>query len=224
MTHVSEWTPSVRETDCRQRLLPAEAEWTRILQERQWEKEEVRIRYWDYCTYSAILWHELLIQQALPSFLSSNPHGSCTVTWQNKTRNAVSRETFDFRCFVPILLALTYWRHCTDAECRSCGWEAELIQYCVGPCWINHCNFTAGGRTRNYPHRTLTEKDEHGVLKEECHENKSQGSVSYGWMALYVVISLWLQLLFNQNNDRLTVASPEISGVTATAQFSWTDK
>lgn len=43
-------------------------------------------------------------------------------------------------------------------------------------------------------------------------------------MALYMVISMWLQLLFNQDNDRLTVASPEISGVTATAQFSWREQ
>lgn len=37
-THVSEWTLSERPTDRRQCLLPAEAEWTSIL----WEKDDGR--------------------------------------------------------------------------------------------------------------------------------------------------------------------------------------
>lgn len=70
----------------------------------------------------------------------------------------------------PIVLALTYGRHSTDAEGRGCWREAELIQYCVGPCWINHCNITAGCRARNYPNRTLAEKSGYEVWKDEWHE------------------------------------------------------
>lgn len=66
-----------------------------------------------------------------------------------------------------ILLALTYRRDSTDAEGRSCGREAELIQDGVGPRRINHCDITARGRARNYPHRTLAERDGQGVWKDE---------------------------------------------------------
>lgn len=53
--------------------------------------------------------------------------------------------------------ALTYWRHSTDAESWSRGREAELVQYCVGPCWINHCNVAVAGGAGHHPHTTLTE-------------------------------------------------------------------
>lgn len=56
---------------------------------------------------------------------------------------------------IRVVLALTYRRYSTDAKGGRCGRESKLIQYCVGPSWINHCNFTAGGWSRNYPHRTL---------------------------------------------------------------------
>lgn len=51
---------------------------------------------------------------------------------------------------------LTYGGHGTDAEDGGSGREAEMVQYCVGPCWVNHCDFTAGCRTRNNPNRTLS--------------------------------------------------------------------
>ena len=54
------------------------------------------------------------------------------------------------------IAALTYWRHSTDAESWSRGGEAELIQYRVRPCRINHCNVTVAGGARDHPHRTLT--------------------------------------------------------------------
>lgn len=124
---------------------------------------------------------------------------------------------------LPIVLTLTYRRHSTDAECRSCGREAELIQYCVGPCWINHSNITAGGRTRNYPHRTLAEKDGYGVWKDEWHEMFSWPELVMGgwhWTSIW-----WLEYNYScyltRIIKRLTVASPETSGATATAQFSW---
>lgn len=66
--------------------------------------------------------------------------------------------------------ALTYWRHSTDAESWSRGREAELVQYCVGPCWINHCNVAVAGGAGDHPHRTLTQKERHGVRKDEQHE------------------------------------------------------
>lgn len=48
-THVSEWTPSERETDCRQHLLPAEAECTSILWDRDngWKKRGGKV--WSEC-------------------------------------------------------------------------------------------------------------------------------------------------------------------------------
>lgn len=65
-----------------------------------------------------------------------------------------------------IILALTCGRHSTYAESRSCGREAELVQQSVGPCRINHCNIAVEGRARNYPHRTLTEKNGYAVARE----------------------------------------------------------
>lgn len=97
-----------------------------------------------------------------------------------------------------LVLALTYGRYSTDAEGRRCGREGELIQYCVGPSWINHCNVTAGGRARNYPHRTLTEKVEYDVWRDDWHETTcSWVVVSYGWIVFYMVIRDLLQSLFN---------------------------
>ena len=84
---------------------------------------------------------------------------------------------------LPIVLALTYRRHSTEAEGRSSGREAELIQYWVGPCWIDHCNITAGGRARNYPHRTLAERDGYGVWKDEWRDTTCPWAVlvTVGW-------------------------------------------
>lgn len=101
---------------------------------------------------------------------------------RDNTSTEYIRHVVCWHLLQPIVVALTYWRHSADAESRSCGWEAELIQYCVGPCRINHCNITAGGRTRNYPHRTLAEKDRYGVWKDEWHEKTCP------WVALNMVI------------------------------------
>lgn len=60
------------------------------------------------------------------------------------------------------IAALTYWRHSTDAESWSRGREAELVQYCVGPCWIDHCDVAVAGGAGDHPHRTLTQKERHG--------------------------------------------------------------
>lgn len=69
----------------------------------------------------------------------------------------------------PVLVTLTYRRHSTDTKSRSSGREAELIQYCVGPRWIDHGDIAAEGRARHYPHRTLAERDGHGVCEDERH-------------------------------------------------------
>lgn len=45
-------------------------------------------------------------------------------------------------------------------------------------------------------------------------------SVTCAWMASVTAITERPQLLLDRFDDGLTVASPEISGVTATAQFS----
>lgn len=70
----------------------------------------------------------------------------------------------------PVLVTLTYRRHSTDTKSRSSGREAELIQYCVGPRWIDHGDVAVEGRARHYPHRTLAERDGHGVYEDERHE------------------------------------------------------
>lgn len=85
-------------------------------------------------------------------------------------QNTLQNEVIWGRLLQPIILTLTYGRHSTDAESRSWGREAELIQYCVGPCRIDHCNIAAEGRARNDPHRTLAEKDGYGVWKDEWHK------------------------------------------------------
>lgn len=125
-------------------------------------------------------WDEMFIQEALPSFLSSNPHSSCSVTWyktvRKKQKNKHKTETvyqvylLNNYCGKPRVqymqllskAALTYWRHSTDAESWSRGREAELVQYCVGPCWINHYNVAVAGGARDHPHITLTQKKRHG--------------------------------------------------------------
>lgn len=68
------------------------------------------------------------------------------------------------------MAALTYWRHSADAESRGCWGEAELVQYCVGPCRINHRNIAVAGGAGDHPHRTLRQKDGHGVRKDKRSE------------------------------------------------------
>lgn len=125
------------------------------------------------------------------------------MAWGDNTSTEYIRQVVCRQLLQPIVLALTYGRHSTDAEGRSCGREAELIQYCVGPCWINHCNITAGGRARNYPHRTLAERDGYGVWKDEWRETTCPWEVlvMVGWHCTWW-LEWWPQLLFNQDNDK----------------------
>lgn len=104
------------------------------------------------------------------------------VGWDN-TCSEYIRHVACWQPLQPIILALTYGRHSTDAQGRSCGREVELIQYCVGPSWVNHCNITAGCRARNYPHRTLAEKEGYGVWRDEWHETTCTWEVlvMVGW-------------------------------------------
>lgn len=225
-THVSEWTPSERETDCRQRLLPAEAECTSILRDRnsgrkkrggkESEKEPVRVLCQQVFYSERVLFIGvscLFSRDYLPSWVPihtvpavspdiTRPERLCqkerlrkqqgfpNVSSKSSVWNEGMKQGTEYigqvdsrQPLQPVGLALTYGRHSTCAEGRSCRREAELIQYCVGPCWINHCNFTAEGRARNYPHWTLAEKDGYGVWKHEWHETMCPWAVLIiaGW-------------------------------------------
>lgn len=202
-THVSEWTPSQRETECRQSLLPAEAECTSILWARDsWEKKKKKVgqRVFPTSIYFGFFIEAscLFSRQYLPSWV---PIHTVPAVWPKIKRHKrlCEKRRLSERCSVPklsliqvamisgdntsvvqntfqneviwglqpIIFTLTYGGHSTDAESRSWGREAELIQYCVGPCRIDHCNIAAEGRARNDPHRTLAEKDGYGVWKDE---------------------------------------------------------
>lgn len=100
------------------------------------------------------------------------------------------------------IAAPTYWRHSTDAESWSRWREAELVQYCVGPCRIDHRDVAVAGGAGHHPHRTLRGK-------RRCAGRKGKWSET---------TSRWREK--DGNGGGLTVLSPEISGGTATAQFS----
>lgn len=57
---------------------------------------------------------------------------------------------------LPTVAALTYGGHGADAESRSCGGEAELVQDGVGAGRIDHCDVAVAGGAGDHPHRALT--------------------------------------------------------------------
>lgn len=200
-SYVSEWMPSERETDCRQRLLPAEAECTSILWERKryiemqsrcfankyFTQTQWYFFKWAACSADTTFLPEFQSTQFLQCHLirqerlcqkeelskqccSPNVFSNLSVRSEGILRTEHIREFVFRQLLQPFVPALTYRRHSTDAEGRSCRREAELIQNPVGPCRVNHCNIAAEGRARNYPHRTLAERDGYGVWKDEWHE------------------------------------------------------
>lgn len=104
-----------------------------------------------------------------------------------------------------MFVALTHGRHGTDAESRRGGRETELIQYCIGPCWINHCDVTAGGRARNYPHRALAEKEGYGNGKDDWHDPTCLRAVSVvtGWHCRW-----WLECDCKYHSGRIMTDLP----------------
>lgn len=180
-SNLREWINAFREGNGLQTVFSASWSWVhKYTASKGWfgksrKRRFVKEKFWRRTNQG-----DMFIQGALPSFLSSNPHSSCSVTWYKRVQKKHKRETV-FQVYLLnnyygksrvqqmqlSIAALTYWRHSTDAESRSRGREAELVQHCVWPCWINHCNVAVACGAGDHPHRTLTQKERHGVRKGE---------------------------------------------------------
>lgn len=199
-THTSECTPSVRHTDCTHRLLPADAGCTRILQnkDKRWRKgaeyegQENVFHVEEICFLSQCYLPSWVPIHTVPAEFSDKTKP--TRTCQRKRRviskwfqqNIKSIEKVHLKnktkTLQPFNARLTCGAYSTDAEGRGCGREAELIQYCVGPCWVNHRDFTAGGRTRNNPHRTLIGQGWQNVETWAAWADLCLGGVNHDWV------------------------------------------